>query len=123
MACAPPSQRLHVCGRGERGAAALIRFQHHARDIAWLDIAFAYSALEPFKGIVGGTKPIRKRNLHEAWIQIPNPVLERRNSASLLRSQRASVKRFVVGDDHALAAAAGLCAITAAQLDGAFHRL
>src|ERR1019366_5962938 len=100
MACAPLAQRLDVCGRGERGAAALGGLEDYACDIARLDIAFAQSALEPFKGIVGGTKPIRKRNLHEAGIEIHNPVLKRRNSASLLRSQRAAVEGFVIGDDY-----------------------
>ena len=90
-------------------------------DVPRLDVLLAQCAFEGFKRIVGCAETIREGDLHEAGIQVDNPLLQSRNSTSLLRSQGAAMERHVEGDDHVLGATAGFDSMTATQLDGAFH--
>jgi hypothetical protein len=121
VACTPLAQRLHVLHRRERGAAALVGFKDHAGHVARLHVVLAQGAFEAVEGIVGGAETVGKRDLHKAGIQVDDPFFQHRDAAGLLGAEGAAVEGFVVGDNHVLAAPAGLGAVTAAHLDGAFH--
>src|SRR5207237_7040131 len=112
---APLPQRLHIRRRSEGRAASLISLQDHAGHVLRLDAVFAQAALEQVKGGVRRAETVRKRNLHEAGVQVDDPFLQRRDAAGLLRSERTAVERLVIGNNHVLRAAAGLKSVAAAK--------
>ena len=59
--------------------------------------------------------------MHEARVKIHDPFLQRRDSARLLRAQRAAVECLVERHDHIFRASAGFDTVRAAQLDGGLH--
>src|SRR5206468_3277034 len=123
MAGTPLAQRLHIFHRGEGGTAALIGFEDDTGDVARFHVVLTQGAREAVERIIGGAKTVGERDLYKAGVEIDDPFLQSRDSTGLLRSESAAVEGFVVGDDHVLGAPAGLRAVTAAYLDGAFHGL
>src|SRR5205814_335686 len=105
----------------KRCTPALIGFEQHARHGLRLYSLLAETPLEEFERTVSSAVAIGKFHLHEAWIEIDDPFLEGRNTARLLRSERAAMKRFIEAHDHVLGASTGLQAMRTAQLDGAFY--
>src|SRR5215813_5199702 len=85
---APLAQRFHIRFGCERGAAALVSLQHHARDGRRLDAALAQRSFEAFERYVARAEPVGERDLDEAGIEVYDPRFELRYSSGLLRSQR-----------------------------------
>ena len=103
------AQRLHVLRRREGRAAALVGLQHHAGHVLRLDARFRAGCFsKQLEGGVRRAEAVRERDLHEARIEVDDPLLQRRNAARLLRAQRAAVEGLVEGDDDVLVAAARL---------------
>ena len=68
----------------ERGTAALIRFEDHACDVLRFDPLLAQRALEAIKGGVRGAEAVGEGDLHEAGVQVHDPLLQFRDAAGQL---------------------------------------
>ena len=91
---------------------------NHAGNVRWLDALLPDRTQETFERRVGSAKSIGERNLHEARVEVADPLLQYRNAAHLLRAQRAPVKRLVERHDNVLRASAGLHAMHAVDAAG-----
>src|SRR5690348_1174949 len=81
---APLAQRTHVLGRREGRTATLVRFQDYSGYVIRLDSELTQRASEAFKRSIRRPKTVGEGYLHEAWIEIADPFLERRDAANLL---------------------------------------
>ena len=78
---------------------------------------------EDFEGGLAGPVAIREGNLDEAGVEVADPGLQGGVATSLLRAEGAAVEGVLEGDDDVLAAATGLVAVHAGELDGEFDGL
>src|SRR6476660_478472 len=123
MRLGPLPQLLHILRRSEGRAAALVRLQDDASDIRPRDARVGQRLQERIERHVGGAESVGERNLHEAFVEVDNPLLERGDAAGLLRTQRASMERFLERHDDVLRAAADLNSVRARELDRTFDGL
>src|SRR5579863_6988534 len=99
---------MHIFGRREGPAAALVGLQDDSGNVVGLNAQLAQRPAEALERCVRRAKTIWKRYLHEAWVEVADPFLERWYAASLLRTERPAVKGFIIRDHHVLRAPARL---------------
>src|SRR5450755_4937923 len=75
MPITPLAQGSHVLVRSERAAGALVGLHQNGRDISRVDTLLLERALKIVERRIGGAEAIRKRRLHETWIQVADPFL------------------------------------------------